>query len=95
MLNLTDKPLKRLKSRASMFHAKENASITASITVGIILVTGKERNQYLIRLKEIISINHFQPSLNTKEDNVEFVLDKDVMHYSINKSNLVVFALCV
>ena len=67
----------------------------ASITVGIILVTGKERNQCLIRLKEIISINHFQPSLNTKEDNVEFVLDKDVMHYSINKSNLVVFALCV
>ena len=28
----------------------------------------------LIRLKESIFINHFKPSLNTKEDNAELVL---------------------
>ena len=37
-------------------------------------IIGKGTDWYLIRLKESIFINHFKPSLNTKEDNAELVL---------------------
>ena len=37
-------------------------------------IIGKQKDQYLIRLKEIIFVNHFKPSVNTKDDNAELVL---------------------
>ena len=37
-------------------------------------IIGKEKDRHLIRLNESIFINHFKPSLNTKEENTELVL---------------------
>ena len=66
------KPLKRLQSFVSMFHAKDKCCINNSSHDFRII--GKEKDQHLIRLKESIFINHNKPSLNTKENNVELVL---------------------
>ena len=94
MLPLTGKPLKRLQSFAPMLHAKGKCFINNSSDYFRII--GKERDWHLIRLKESIFINHFKPSLNTKEDNAElFFLSNDIMVYGVNKSNLAVFVLCV
>ena len=54
-----------------MLHAKGKCCINNSSDFGII---GKEKDRHLVRPKEIIFINHFKPSLNTKEDNVELLL---------------------
>ena len=54
-----------------MLHAKGKCCINNSSDLGII---GKEKDRHLVRPKEIIFINHFKPSLNTKEDNVELLL---------------------
>ena len=37
-------------------------------------IIDEEKDWHLIRLKESIFINHFKPSLNTKDDNAELVL---------------------
>ena len=71
MLALTGKPLKGLQSFASMLHAKVKCCISNSSDNFI--CTGKEKDRYFIRLKESIFINHFKPSLNTKEDNAALV----------------------
>ena len=72
MLALTGKPLKGLQSLFPMLHAKGKLCINDSIDDFCII--GKEKDRHLIRLKESIFINHFKPSLNTKEDNAELVL---------------------
>ena len=72
MSALTGKPLKGLQSFALMFHAKGKCCINNSSDDFRII--SKEKDQHLIRLKESIFINHFKPSLNTKEDNAELVL---------------------
>ena len=72
MSSLTDKPLKELQSLFPMLHAKGKRCINNSIDYFCII--GKEKDRHLIRLKENIFINHFQPSLNTKENNAELVL---------------------
>ena len=68
----TGKPLKGVQSFAPMLHAKGNCCINNSRDDFRII--DKEKDRYLIRLKENIFINHFNPSLNTKEDNAELIL---------------------
>ena len=90
MSTLTGKPLKGLQSFAPILHAKGKSFINNSSDDFRII--GEERDWHLIRLKESIFINHFKPSLNTKEDNAElFLLSNDIMVYGVNKSNLAVF----
>ena len=72
MSALTGKPLKGLQSFAPMLHPKGKCCINNSSDDFRII--GKEKDRYLIRLKESIFINHFKPSLNRKEDNAELVL---------------------
>ena len=72
MSALTGKPLKGLQLFAPMLHAKGKCCINNSSDDFCII--GKEKDQHLIRLKEIIFIKQFKPSLNTKEDNAELVL---------------------
>ena len=72
MLAITGKPLKGPQSLVPTLHAKGKCYINNSIDDFRII--GKEKDRHLIRLKESIFINHFKPSLNTKEDNVELVL---------------------
>ena len=72
MSALTCKPLKGLQSFVPMLHAKGNRCINNSRDDFRII--GKEKDRHLIRLKGSIFTNHFKPSLNTKEDNVELVL---------------------
>ena len=72
MSALMGKPLQGLQSFAPMLHAKGNCYINNSRDDFRII--GKEKDRYLIRLKESIFINHFNPSLNIKEDNVELIL---------------------
>ena len=55
-----------------MLHAKGKCYINNSSDDFRII--GKEKDWYLIRLKESIFINHFNPSLNTKEVNAKLVL---------------------
>ena len=55
-----------------MLHAKDKCYINNSSDDFRII--GKEKDWYLIRLKESIFINHFKPSLNAKEENAELVL---------------------
>ena len=55
-----------------MLHAKDKCCINNSSDDFHII--GKEKDQYLIRLKKSTFINHFKPSLITKEDNAELVL---------------------
>ena len=72
MSTLTGKPIKGLQLFAPMLHAKVKCSIN-NISNDFRII-GKEKDQHLIRIKESIFINHFKPSLNTKEDNAELVL---------------------
>ena len=72
MSALTGKPLKGLQSFAPMLHAKGKCCISKSSDDFRII--GREKDRHLIRLKGSIFINHFKPSLNTKEDNAELVL---------------------
>ena len=72
MSALTGKPLKGLQSFAPMLHAKGKCCINNSSKDFRII--GREKDRHLIRLKESMFINHFKPSLNTKEDNAELVL---------------------
>ena len=72
MSALTSKPLKGLQSFASMLHAKDKCCINNSSDDFRII--GKEKDRHLIRPKKSIFINHFNPSLSAKEDNVELVL---------------------
>ena len=55
-----------------MLHAKGNCCFNNCSDDFCII--GKEKDRHLTRLKESIFINHFQPSLNTKEDNAELIL---------------------
>ena len=55
-----------------MLYAKEKCCINNSM--GDFRIIGKEKDWYLIRLKENIFINHFNPSLTTKEVNAKLVL---------------------
>ena len=66
------KPLKEPQSFAPMLHAKDKCCINNSSDNFCFI--GKEKDWYLIRLKESIFINHFKPSLNTKEGNAELFL---------------------
>ena len=94
MSALTGKPIKGLQSFAPMLYAKGRCWINNSSDDFRII--GKEKDRHLIRFKESIFINHFKPSLNTKEDNAELVfLRNDIMVYGVNKSSLAVFVLCV
>ena len=72
MSALTGKSLKGLQSFAPVLHAKDKCCISKSSDDFRII--GKEKDRHLIRLKESIFINHFKPSLNTKEGNAELVL---------------------
>ena len=72
MSALTDKPLNGLQSFAPMLHAKGIYCINSSSDDFRII--GKDKDRYLVRFRESIFINHFKPSLNTKEDNAELVL---------------------
>ena len=72
MSALTGKPLKGLLSFAPMLHAKSKCCTNNNSDDFCNI--GKEKDQHLIRLKESILINHFKPSLNSKEDNAELVL---------------------
>ena len=72
MLGLTGKPLKGLQLFAHMLHAKGTGYIYNSSDNFCII--GNAKHRHLIRLKESIFINHFKPSLNTKEENAELVL---------------------
>ena len=72
MSALTGKPLKGLQSFAPTLHAKGKCCINNKSDHFRII--GKEKDRRLIRLKESIFINHFKPSLNTKEDNAELIL---------------------
>ena len=72
MSTLTGKPIKGLQLFAPMLHAKDKCCIN-NISNNFRII-GKEKVQHLIRIKESIFINHFKPSLNTKEDNTELVL---------------------
>ena len=71
MSALMGKPLKGLQSFAPMLHLKGKCCINSGNDFHII---GKEKDQYLIRNKESIFINHIKPSLNTKEGNAKLVL---------------------
>ena len=62
-----------------MLHAKGKCCINNSIV--IFRIISKEKDRRLIRLKESIFINHFNP-LNTKEDNAELVLFTQ-LYYSV------------
>ena len=53
--NLMGKPLKEQQSFAHMLHAKEKSCINISMDDFHIM-----KDQYLIRLKESIFINHFK-----------------------------------
>ena len=70
--SITSKPLKGLLSFAPVHHAKGKCCINNSSDDFRII--GKEKDRHLIRLNESIFINHFKPSLNTKEENTELVL---------------------
>ena len=72
MSSLMGKPLKVLQSFVPMLHGKSKCCINNSSNDFRII--GKQKDRYLIKLKESIFKNHFKPSLNTKEDNAEFVL---------------------
>ena len=72
MSALTGKPLKGLQSFSPMLHAKGKCCINNSSDDFHII--GKEKDRYLIINKESIFINHFKPSLNTKEGNAELAL---------------------
>ena len=72
MSALTGKPFKGLQSFAPMLHAKSKCCVYKSSDDFCII--DKEKGWHLIRLNESIFINHFKPSLNTKEDNAELVL---------------------
>ena len=72
MSALRGRPLKGVQSFAPMLHVKVKGCINNSSEDFRIIGKGKDR--HLIRLKESIFINHFKPSLNTKEDNTELVL---------------------
>ena len=72
MSALMSKPLKGLQSFAPMLHGKSKCCINNSSDD--FCVIGKEKDRHLIRPKGSIFINHFKPSLNTKEDNAELVL---------------------
>ena len=72
MSALMGKPLKGLQSFAPILHVKDKWCINNSGDDFHII--GKEKDQYLIRNKEIIFINHIKPSLNTKEGNTKLVL---------------------
>ena len=72
MSTLMGKPHKRLHSFAHMLHAKTKCCINNSSDDFRII--GKEKDRHLIRLKESIFINHFKPSLNTKEGIAKLVL---------------------
>ena len=72
MSALTGKLLKALQSFAPMLYAKGKCCINNSSIDFRML--GKEKDWHLVGLKESIFINHFKPSLNTKEDNAELVL---------------------
>ena len=72
MSTLTGKPIKGLQLFAPILHAKGKCCIN-NISNDFRII-GKEKVQHLIRIKESIFINHFKPSLNTKEDNAELVL---------------------
>ena len=72
MSALTGRPLKGLQSFAPMLHSKGKCCIN-NISDDF-RITDKEKERHLIRLKESIFINHFKPSLNTKEYNAELVL---------------------
>ena len=72
MSALMGKTLKVLQSFAPMLHGRSKCCINNSSNDFRII--GKQKDWYLIKLKESIFKNHFKPSLNTKEDNVEFVL---------------------
>ena len=74
MSALMGKPLKGLQSFAPMLHAKGKCCINNSSDD--FRITGKEKDRHLIRFKESIFINHFKPSLNTKEDNAELFFFK-------------------
>ena len=74
MSALTGKPLKGLQSLAPMFHVKRKFCINNS--GDDFCVIGREENWFLLSRKEIIFINQFKPSLNTKEDNTKLVLIK-------------------
>ena len=63
------KPLKGLQPFAPMLHAKGKYCMNNSSENFRII--GREKDRYLIRLKESVLINHFKPSLNTKEDNAK------------------------
>ena len=69
---LTGRPLKGIRSFAPMLPTQDKCCINNSSDDFRII--GKEKHWHLIRLKESIFINHFKPSLNTKEDNAELVL---------------------
>ena len=71
MSGLLGKLLKGLQSLAPMLHAKGKCCINNGRDEFRII--GKEKNQHLIRLKESLFLNHFKPSLNTKEWNAELV----------------------
>ena len=59
-------------------------------------IIGKEKDRYFIRFKESIFKNHFQPSLNTKDENANwFYLHNDIIVYCVNKSNLDFSFLCI
>ena len=64
--------MKRLEGHLHMLHAKSKCCINNSSDDFRIL--DKEEDRHLIRLKEAMFVNHFKPSLNTKEDNAELVL---------------------
>ena len=77
-----------------MLHAKEKCCVNSSWEDFHII--DKEKDRYLIRIKEIIFINHFNPSLNRKEDKtVWFYLRNDVMEYCLHSSNFTVSVFSV
>ena len=68
MSSLTGKSLKGHLLLCFMQNAKANNSYDD------FLIIRKEKDRHLVRLKESIFINHFKPSLNTKDDNAKLVL---------------------
>ena len=74
-----------------MLHAKGKCCINSSSDDFDII--GKEKDQYLVRLKEIIFMNHFKPSFYTMLN--WFYLRNDIMVYCVNKAILAFFVLCV
>ena len=77
-----------------MLHAKGKSCINNSSDDFCII--GKEKDQYLLRLKENIFIEHFEPSLKKRRTMLDwFYLCNDIMVNCVKKSNLAVFDLCV